>query len=320
MWWDNLSLVEIKDNVYRIYGHYQNDIGYSSVYLIVEDKVTIIDAGSYDFPKNAIIDAIKELGRNPEKDVLQIIITHSHPLHAGGLKWLSKKTKAPILAHENAIPTLNEPKKSYKNRFKIGFVEASLPKRPGHPLNFDFPAVDVDRTVSHGTEIVVGGMKLVVIYSGGHSNDHIILYSPSDRIIFSGDELAQIPNHPELFYVDLTGSFVRKLNTLQALKKLKIEYLLPTHDETYVFDDAKSVINQSIEGVKTFQKSILEILETRGSADIDQIESDLTNLGLFMLPSIYRVGLRTTIYVALEFLESAGLVSELDKNVWVLKT
>ncbi len=320
MWWEALSLMEIKDNVYRIYGHFQSDVGYSSVYLIVEDKVTIIDAGSTDFPKNAIIDAIKDLGKNPEKDVTQIVITHSHPMHAGGLKWLAKKTKAKIIAHENAVETLKDPRKAYKKRFAIGFIEASLPKRPGHPLNFDFPPVNVDQTVSHGSEIIVGAMKLAVIYSGGHSNDHIILYSPSEKLVFSGDEFAQIPNHPELFYMDLTGDFVRKLNTLNALSKINIDYVLPTHDETYVFDDAKGVIKQSIEGVKTLQKSILDILETRGSADLDQIENDLYVMGLFPIPRIYRVGLRTTILVALRFLTTAGLVSELEKNVWVLKT
>ena len=68
------------------------------VFLIVQpDGITLIDAG---FPGTwpLIEEALEELGRKPE-DVHDILVTHCHPDHAGGLAEIKRATGAKVWMH-----------------------------------------------------------------------------------------------------------------------------------------------------------------------------------------------------------------------------
>lgn len=131
----------------------KSDMMYScNSYLIlgdwnhVEDVNTVIDPGTDDF----ILDEIAHLSTGLGKvAVEQIILTHNHFDHAGGVMALKKRYGARVLACVNG---------------------------PG-----------VDELLRDGRFIRAGDEFLEVIHTPGHSSDSICLYAPSAQALFSGD-------------------------------------------------------------------------------------------------------------------------------------
>ena len=69
---------------------------WSRVYLIEGDSMALVAAG-LPWHTGAILDYIRSIGRRPE-DLALILMTHSHPDHAGGpapLSWPMRPTPRP---------------------------------------------------------------------------------------------------------------------------------------------------------------------------------------------------------------------------------
>lgn len=124
-----------------------------NVYLILgdwnklEDQNTLIDSGVDDFVLKQLESIPTGLGK---KKVSQIIITHEHFDHKGGVKYLK--------------PVLN-------------------------PTVYAFNKNDdlIDVKVIDGMKIIVGDKEAILFHTPGHSNDSISVYVPSEGILFTGD-------------------------------------------------------------------------------------------------------------------------------------
>ncbi len=112
----------------------------------LEDVNTLVDIG----PDGYIIDEIGKsstgVGKRP---VEQVVLTHGHFDHAGGLKHIIEKYR---------------------------------------PLVYAFTRTEgVSRIVSDGQILRLGDRDFEVIHTPGHSNDSICLYCAEDKTLFSGD-------------------------------------------------------------------------------------------------------------------------------------
>jgi glyoxylase-like metal-dependent hydrolase (beta-lactamase superfamily II) len=177
---------------------------------------------------------------------------------------------------------------------------------------------DPDRIFEDGETIQVGNTELKIIHTGGHSAGHCVFYERSRKVLFSGDELNCFPNDPHKFYVDLSGSFTAKLDTIERLKSLDIEYLLPAHDVSHIMNDAPQQLEEVRNAVIQFQDAVLEHLKSRKEADIDQLVFDITQARSIPVPYSLPYLLPTTIQICLEGLSKAGLVTCMDNELWSL--
>ena len=85
--------MEIVEGVHRIPSRM------SRMYLIVDESLTLIDAG-LPWDVRTVFRYVESIGRKPE-EIDRILLTHNHPDHTSGAHSVSKRTGADIVAHED---------------------------------------------------------------------------------------------------------------------------------------------------------------------------------------------------------------------------
>lgn len=169
---------------------YQIAIGAVNVFLVEDDGLSLIDTG-YKGSEEKIFKAIRKGGKDPQQ-IKRIILTHSHPDHAGSLASLAKQLHVPVYAHhEDAqlveqgiagrLPHLVSPGMVNKLVFTF-FV-----KNVGNSIG----ATQVQEKLQDQDEIpVLGGIQ--VIHTPGHSKGHIALLLKEEGVLIAGDICANI--------------------------------------------------------------------------------------------------------------------------------
>lgn len=110
-----------------------------------------------------------------ETPLVRIVNTHSHEDHIGANGRLQRQHNGlEILAHPLALPVLADPR---------GRQPLHLYRR----VMWGWPEPSQGRAVSDGEVIETDHYRLQVIYTPGHSPDHICLYEPNRGWLFTGD-------------------------------------------------------------------------------------------------------------------------------------
>lgn len=168
-----------------------------------------------DTKKGIIIDAPLEstqqfmsLIREKGICVEAIILTHTHWDHTADAAELQRQTGARIYVHSEDIFRLVDPNK---------FTMMRLP--------FDIEAVEPNILLKGDEIIEIGEMKLQVVFTPGHTEGGICLYSKDDSVIFTGDTLF----NGSIGRYDLPGGSMNVL--MQSIN----ERLLVLPDDTKVF-------------------------------------------------------------------------------------
>ena len=120
----------------------------TNTYLVdAGGALVVIDPGPAD---NAHLDAIVAAAGALGEEIAAIAVTHGHPDHAPGAAPLAARIGVPVYAHAQAA----------------------------------FPH---DVVAAEGTAIGAGVDALRVVDAPGHARDHIVLYLPAERALFTGD-------------------------------------------------------------------------------------------------------------------------------------
>ena len=107
-------------------------------------------------------------------NVKHILLTHAHFDHVGGLAELKEASNAPIAAHPDTIPMLENADRA-ANLWQIAIDPCPLP----------------DTLLSDGDKIDVGELQLEVMFTPGHAPGHVCFYLPNEGVLFDGDVLFQ---------------------------------------------------------------------------------------------------------------------------------
>ena len=116
-------------------------------------------------------------------DLRQVLLTHIHLDHAGGMGSLVKENPAiEVFVHERGAPHMIDPSKLMASAGRL--YGADMERLWG-----DFLPVPPERvTVLKGGErIVAGGRELEVAYTPGHASHHVSYFDRSARVAFVGD-------------------------------------------------------------------------------------------------------------------------------------
>jgi hydroxyacylglutathione hydrolase len=183
-----------------------------NTYLIHSDNKTVVDLGSIAIAKKLPINEVKN-----------IVLTHAHFDHTGGLGVI--KTNAKIMMHAE---------------------DAKMVGTPATASNFfgeRAPTFNIDVLLKDGDEIDIGNSILRVVHTPGHTPGSICLYEPESKSLFSGDTI--FPNGG-IGRTDLIGGSSKALvASIERLIKFDVEVLYPGHGAVMV-NNVKEQIKQSL--------------------------------------------------------------------------
>jgi glyoxylase-like metal-dependent hydrolase (beta-lactamase superfamily II) len=151
--------------------------------------ITLIDA-LYDTEPNIILDEIKAMGRQPS-DLKNIIATHAHRSHIGGMANLKEMTKARVYAHDWEIGIVEGKRKSTKVSIWPKPPKEAYYTQLGLALGVDgHKACTVDEALKEADHIG----PLTIVATPGHTPGCMSFYWPEKKALFVGDVVVTWPN------------------------------------------------------------------------------------------------------------------------------
>jgi len=170
------EVYETTSETYAIYesGQFEEVISYL---VLGEEKAALIDTG------NGIGD-IKGLVEELTNLPIIVVNTHAHGDHVGG-NWAFDD----VLAFNH--PYVLERMKGRSNQTLNNFLNEemlriTLPKGVNKET-FSIPPYEVTKWLKEGDQIDLGGKKLKIIHTPGHTPDGICLFESKKSLLFTGD-------------------------------------------------------------------------------------------------------------------------------------
>ena len=169
---------------------------HTNCYLIYSSReILVIDPGSiYEDEQQALAQAVEDLV-SKGRVVREIVITHAHPDHIGGVQALNDFLKE---RHGAAVAVAAHPKTAESLK----------------------GAVNIDRSIEDGDLLEIGGtpqIKLRAMHTPGHARGHLCFHDERTGALISGDNIvgfgSVLINPPE-------GDMRAYLNSLARMQQL----------------------------------------------------------------------------------------------------
>ena len=260
------QLQRITDDIHLIKGKNNGKFPFShSILISSNSKETIlIDTGC----------GIENLQTLKEKYRINCVInSHTHPDHSAG-NWIFKDTtesiEVPIQGFNTSGNILALSKRFTEPGEIAKYWRNHVPKKMG------MKNCRPTQSFNHKSEFDLGDVKLLPIYTPGHTIDHYCFYEPNDQILFSFDiDLTSFGP----WYGHRESNIPQFKESISKLKELDTKILVSAHKGIITEDIQKQleVFNQKFE---TRTKKIQDLLSV-GVLTLDQLVDNKPIYGEF---------------------------------------
>jgi len=193
---------------------------------------TLIDTGTNRADKEFLA-ALK--GRK----ICRIINTHHHEDHIGNNAAVQQRFGIPVYAHPSALPYLENPRLNHLRLYQR--IVWDRPKR--------------SRGTAIGSTCDADGFHFDVIHSPGHTDDHICLYEPGRKWLFTGDLFCGTT----FIYLRQDENYLQILETLKKLSLLETDTLFCNLKG--VVQNGKDALLKKIVRMEQLRDHVLELKE-----------------------------------------------------------
>ncbi|MBQ5993856.1 MAG: MBL fold metallo-hydrolase [Bacteroidales bacterium] len=145
-----------------------------NTYLLSDEtgEAVIVDPGNCRSYED---EQIREYVSAKNLRVKYIINTHPHIDHIAGNPWCMAEYHPELLMHEAGMPIYN---KAFAYAAAFGLETEKMPAP--------------DRFLQEGDVVTFGNQKLKVLYTPGHCDGSICLYSADNKLIITGDLIFEL--------------------------------------------------------------------------------------------------------------------------------
>ncbi|MBC7603299.1 MAG: MBL fold metallo-hydrolase, partial [Ramlibacter sp.] len=210
-------------------------------FVVTPAGVVVIDAlGAPQLAR----ELIAEIHRLTGKKVTHVIVTHFHADHIYGLQEF-KREGATVIANRAGLEYLN----SDLAQSRLAASRADLAPW----IDADTRLVPADRWIDGPTELVVGGVKLLIQPVGpAHTPEDVVVFLASEKVLFAGDLVfrGRVP-------------FVGQANSAQWIKSLNT---ILTFGAQVVVPGHGPLSTQAREDMELTRDYLLYLRQTMGRA------------------------------------------------------
>ena len=270
------------------------------------------------------VDNFLKFSQEDPKSFDLIVLSHLHIDHIGGAVHLRSKYGTPVGMGRGDIDLVNRIRsnpdwfeKTYTSQLKENGMPHSLISKytKEAPIMREadyYHKFEVDEVLDNSSRL---GSKteIQIIEVPGHSPGSICVYLPNEKIIFTGDHVLRDISPNISKYVGIRDSLGSYLSSLEKLKELETDHVLPGHGRhftsiqervTELMSHHRSRMGE-IEGIATDWQSPYEVARkmkwSRGRS------TDSMNT----MEQIFAIGEATT---HLERLEEEGKLKSMEKD------
>lgn len=198
--------VKYTDTIYTV-----NAGGYNVLVVGFKDHVFVMEAPQGDNTSRQAIGEIKKLF--PGKPIKYVSVTHHHDDHAGGIRT--------YIAEGSTLLGLPGEKTFFEKVTKGTFtIDPDALTLSPQPLKWE--------SIEKGRRVLTDGtttVELIDIGPGGHTDEMLVAYFPTEKLIFQGDLLNRPSNNDPATINDTTVHFAKWLDG----SKLTVERVIGVH-------------------------------------------------------------------------------------------
>ncbi|KIL51938.1 MBL fold metallo-hydrolase [Jeotgalibacillus soli] len=200
-----MKIIRVSEHIFKIEAWFLVKM---SAWIIKEDQhVYIIDTG-VAFMGERIVKEAQKMG-----EIKEILLTHGHSDHVGGLKKILNNHSVPVFAHKQEIPYM-EGEQPYPGRKKEEVLVA--------------PGIAKPLMESDSGELEPIG-DLVPIHTPGHTPGHVSYYHKKDQVLIAGDLFTSKKRILQKPMAMFTSDMKQAVQSAYCVKELKPKIISICH-------------------------------------------------------------------------------------------
>jgi len=210
-----------------VYFHVSTSFDSNITYIDGGEHHVLVDTGT-GLESARLDQDLKKLGTS-SSEITDIVLTHSHIDHIGGVISLLSSGSPKIYLH-----------KEEGERINSGDMELTLADTFGAELD----TIKIDRMLAEGDILEFGDVSLRIYHTPGHSIGSICLHEESLGIMLTGDTMFPDGSFGRVDFP--TGNQAKLVDSLRRLSEIDFQIALPGHMGP-VMSDAKRSARASYE-------------------------------------------------------------------------
>ncbi|MBN2335180.1 MBL fold metallo-hydrolase [Candidatus Bathyarchaeota archaeon] len=240
----------LTDTVHAIYedGQFEEVISYL---VVGEDRAALIDTGNGIGDIKALVERLTGLP-------VTVVNTHTHGDHIGGNHQFSE-----IAALDT--PFSRERAEKGQTKEQMGhYLDGDMVWKPLPPYfdeeSWRIHPFSVTRWLRDGDIVDLGGRKLEIVHTPGHSPDSVCLLDRANRVLWTGDSFYPAP----IYIYSPTTSLDQFIDSFAKMASLAphVDWVMPSHNEPRM---EKRLINECYEAAVSIRDGTA-VLYTEGTA------------------------------------------------------
>lgn len=220
-------VIELNMQAGRVFG--------CNVYLVFDQNDWLLIDIGYDESVVEIIELIRQIDF-PLSRCTTLVATHADVDHIQGLAQAKALLKTTVTGHRLVVDPL-----------KVGDRIQTFAEISAQNIHMSMPPVDVDILVDEGDVIQVGGRKLEVWHTPGHTDSQLSFRM--DNLLFSGDNIYRdgCVGAIDAHHGSDISAFIR---SLERIRDCDAEWLLPSHGPSFRRDP--NMIQRTIQRLESY--------------------------------------------------------------------